>query len=163
MGLNMTILKAPGFLITLLALGLFLPAAQAGEPVSKSYFGGIAIDGKDAVAYHKVGETDPHKASKGSKSWKAEWKGTTWLFTNEADRDLFAANPESYAPAYNGFCANALSLGKGLLKTDGTHWQIFDGQLYTFYAAPGRVRWLAGDFREYKIAADKAWDEIISQ
>lgn len=149
-------------LLALLSLSLFLSGVQAGEPVSKSLFGGVAIDGHDTVAYHKVGEADSHKASKGSKSWKAEWKGATWLFTTEADRDLFAADPERYAPAYNGHCANALSLGKGLLKTDGTHWQIFEDKLYTFYAARGRDRWLDGNFKQYKIVADKAWKEIIN-
>ena len=90
-------------------------------------------------------------------------RGASWLFTTEADRDLFAADPERYAPAYNGHCANALSLGKGLLKTDGTHWQIFEDKLYTFYAAHGRDRWLDGNVKQYKIAADKAWAEIIGQ
>ena len=110
-----------------------------------------------------ISETDSHEASKGKKSWKAKWKGATWLFTTEADRDLFATDPERYAPAYNGHCANALSLGEGLLKTDGTHWQIFEDQLYTFYAARGRDRWLDGNFKQYKIAADKAWKEIINE
>ena len=150
-------------LLTLVCLSLFVSAVHAGEPVSKSLFGGVAIDGHDTVAYHNVGEADPHKASKGSKSWKAEWKEATWLFTTEGDRDLFAADPERYAPAYNGYCANALSLGKGLLKTDGTHWQIFEDKLFTFYAASGRDRWLDGNFKQYKVDADKAWNEIISQ
>ena len=150
-------------LLAALVLTVVAFTAQAEEPVSKSFFGGVAIDGKDTVAYHRVKETDPHKAVKGSKSWKAEWKGAKWLFTTEADRDLFAADPERYAPAYNGHCANALSLGEGLLKTDGTHWQIFEDKLYTFYAARGRDRWLAGDFKEYKKDADKAWNEIINQ
>ena len=56
-------------LLALLSLSLFLSGVQAGEHVSKSLFGGVAIDGHDTVAYHKVGEADPHKASKGSKSW----------------------------------------------------------------------------------------------
>ena len=150
-------------LLTMLTLGLFLSLVQASEPVSKSLFGGVAIDGHDTVAYHRIGEADPHKAVMGSKTWKAEWKGATWLFTKETDRDLFAADPERYAPAYNGHCANALSLGKGLLKTDGTHWQIFDGKLYTFYAARGRDRWLDGNVKQYKVEADKAWKDIIGE
>ena len=150
-------------LLALLSLSLFMSSVLAEEPVSKSFFGGVAIDGHDAVAYHKIGEADPHEASRGEKSWKAEWKDATWLFTTEADRDLFAADPERYAPAYNGHCANALSLGEGLIKTDGTHWQIFEDQLYTFYASRGRDRWLDGNFKQYKIAADKAWEEIISE
>jgi len=150
-------------LVAILALTFLAFYAQAEEPVSKSFFGGVAIDGHDTVAYHNVGENAPHKAVKGSTTWVAEWKGAKWLFTSAADRDLFAANPGRFAPAYNGYCANALSQGEGLVKTDGSHWQIFDGRLYTFYAAQGRERWLAGDHREYKIAADRAWKQIINQ
>jgi YHS domain-containing protein len=151
--------------IMLLCLLVLTPAifsAQASEPVSKSYFGDIAIDGHDTVAYHNIAKDSPHKAVKGSKTWKAKWKGANWLFTTEADRDLFAANPEQYSPAYNGHCANALSLGEGLIKTDGTHWQIFENKLYTFYAARGRERWLDGNFVSYKKTADKAWQKIIA-
>ena len=136
-------------------------AANAGEPVSKSFLTGVAIGGHDTVAYHKLGDGEPHQAVEGSKTWKVEWKGADWLFTNEADRDLFAANPDRYSPVYNGYCANALSLGEGLIKTDGTHWQIFGDQLFTFYAARGRERWLDGNFTEYRAAADRAWKEII--
>ena len=71
-------------------------------------------------------------------------------------------NPEKYAPAYNGHCANALSLGEGLIKTDGTHWEIFDDKLYLFYAPRGRNRWLnAEDYRVYKVIADQAWQALI--
>ncbi len=146
-----------------ITLSLFASSlANADEPVSKSYFGDIAIDGHDTVAYHKITGEQPHQSVKGNKSWKAEWKGASWLFTSQADRDLFLANPEKYAPASNGHCANALSLGEGLIKTDGTHWQIFGDKLYTFFAARGRNRWLDGNFQTYKIEADKAWKEIVA-
>jgi hypothetical protein len=149
--------------ILFLAL-IILPVTVSGaEPVSKNNFTGIALGGSDSVAYHRIGSDQPHQSVKGDKSWDAEWKGATWLFTSKADRDLFAADPEKYSPAYNGFCANALSLGEGLFKTDGSHWQIFDGQLYTFYAERGRKRWLAGDFEEYKAVADRAWAKIITE
>ena len=160
---NMNIRTIIKKLLAILTFTFLTFAVQAGEPVSKSFFGGVAIDGHDTVAYHKVSENEPHNAVKGSKTWEAEWKGAKWLFTTEADRDLFATDPGRYAPSYNGYCANALSLGEGLVKTDGTHWQIYDDQLYTFYAAQGRDRWLKGDYKEYKIAADKAWNEIINQ
>jgi hypothetical protein len=149
-------------LLSLLTLAQAFFSVQASEPVSKSYFGDIAIGGHDTVAYHGVAATNPHKAIKGSKTWKSKWKGANWLFTTEADRDLFAANPERYSPAYNGHCANALSLGEGLIKTDGTHWQIFETKLYTFYAARGRDRWMDGNFKEYKVESDKAWKAIIN-
>jgi len=146
---------------TLLLISTF--AVHAAEPVSKNFLTSIALGGHDSVAYHKPGNDDVHKASKGSKTWSADWKGATWLFTSRSDRDLFVANPDQYAPAYNGFCANALSLGEGLFKTDGSHWQIFEGRLYSFYAARGRDRWLVGDYQDYISVADKAWKAMIKQ
>ena len=155
-----TLLLAKRLIAVMLLVGSSF-AAIAGEPVSKNFLTGIAIGGHDTVAYYNIGDGEPHQAVEGNKSWKVEWKGADWLFTNEVDRDLFAANPERYSPAYNGFCANALSLGEGLIKTDGTHWQIFGDRLYTFYAARGRERWLNGNFENYRTVADRAWKEIV--
>ena len=149
--------------IIFVALLIVACSLNANEPVSKSFLTGIAIGGHDTVAYHRPGNSEPHRAIVGSKTWKAEWKGADWLFSSKTDRDLFAANPERYSPAYNGFCANALSLGEGLISTDGSHWQIFGDRLYTFYAARGRQRWLAGDFEEYKLIADKAWKGLVGE
>lgn len=149
-------------MITAMVLVATAFAANAGDPVSKSFLTGIAIGGHDTVAYHKVREGEPHQAIKGNKTWIVKWKDADWLFTNEADSRLFAADPQRYAPAYNGYCANALSLGEGLIKTDGTQWQIFGDQLYTFYAARGRERWLDGNFTAYKAVADQAWKDIVN-
>ncbi len=132
-----------GFTVLLLS---FLTLAD--EPVSTSYFGNTAIGGHDATAYHQL-STDEN-AVKGKKDYIVEWKGAKWRFLREADSKAFANNPERYAPAYNGHCANALSLGEGLIRTNGTHWAIFDNQLYLFFAARGTQRWLSGDYNEYK-------------
>jgi hypothetical protein len=145
------------FLVMMISAG-----ALAEEPVSKSFFGGVAIDGHDTVAYHGQ-QNRQHEAMEGEEEFTVEWKGAKWRFATRADSEAFAADPGKYAPAYNGFCANALSLGNGLKKTDGTHWQIFDDQLYVFYAREGRERWLSGDYQAFKAAADKAWLEILAE
>ncbi len=72
----------------------------------------------------------------------------------------FAADPERYAPLYNGHCSNALSLGEGLVATDGTVWEFFGENLHLFYAERGRQRWLNGDWESYKVTADTAWEEL---
>lgn len=141
---------------------LFLPlTAFAKEPVSTGYFGNTAIGGHDVTAYHQLKQGD--QAVEGNKEYVVEWKGAKWRFLREADSKAFAANPERYAPAYNGHCANALSLGEGLIKTDGTHWAIFDDQLYLFYAGRGTKRWLNGDYTVYKAEADRAWKAILEK
>jgi len=145
---------------TFVGLG-FASMAVAAEPVSKSRLGGTAIGGHDTVAYHSLSAAPQADAQKGKKSFVVKWKGAKWRFLSQESADLFAAAPEKYSPAYNGFCANALSLGKGLLRTKGTHWEIVGEQLYLFYAAAGRERWLeAEDVSQYIAAADAEWARV---
>ena len=61
---------------------------------------GAVIGGYDVVAYHTVGAP-----TQGSKQFTAEYQGATWHFASAANRDLFAANPVKYAPAYGGWCS----------------------------------------------------------
>lgn len=134
--------------------------ATAAEPVSKARFSGVAIGGHDAVAYHSISRSPQEASVKGKKVFTVEYKGAKWRFLSEESSKLFAADPEKYSPAYNGHCANALSLGKGLVKTDGTHWEIFEDQLYLFYALGGRERWTDGNWKTYKVDSDAEWARL---
>jgi YHS domain-containing protein len=147
---------------TLLLLPLCIAAAEdsSAGPVSTSVFGKVAIGGYDTVAYHQPVAIDSHTASEGSKDWIFEWRGAKWRFASEQSYIAFKSDPEKYRPAYGGFCSNALSLGEGLIRTDGTHWEILDGRLHLFYAARGRDRWLDGNHAKYRQQADQAWKEI---
>ena len=145
----------------ILASFLVISLVAAEEPVSKSRLSGVAIDGHDTVAYHDPESIARHEAHEGKKDFTAKWKGATWRFSDADNRDAFISNPKKYSPAYNGHCANALSLGEGLYKTDGTHWEIFGDQLFLFYKARGRTRWNDGNFETYKVQADLAWQEIL--
>lgn len=133
----------------------------AAEPVAKSRLGGVAIGGHDTVAYHAL-PAEPHeKAISGKKTYTVKWKGAKWRFATAESAEKFRAEPRRYSPAFNGHCANALSLGKGLLKTDGTHWEIFGEQLYLFYAAKGRDRWISTDnVQPFIEAAEQAWSNL---
>ena len=121
----------------------------------------MAIGGHDTVAYHALPTETHEKAVPGQKTYSVSWKGAKWRFASKESADKFIAEPERYSPAFNGHCANALSLGKGLLKTDGTHWEIFGDQLYLFYAAKGRDRWIATDnVQPYIEAAEAEWEKL---
>lgn len=148
-------------LVTLLAF--FASALHAAEPVSKSRFKGIAIGGHDSIAYHTLASSGHPPAVPGSKKFVVKFKGAKWQFGSQRSADLFRQDPQRYAPAYNGHCANALSLGKGLLKTDGTHWEVLGDKLFLFYAAKGRERWMDGNWQDYKVAADAAWNKILAK
>lgn len=152
--------SAPGAILSILMLVFFSLSASAAEPVSKSRLGGVAIGGYDAFAYHDLQRDPQARAIKGNKTYTVNYKGAKWRFASEQSSKLFAADPEKYSPAYNGHCANALSLGEGLVRTDGTHWEIHEDKLYLFYAAKGRDRWNDGNWKNYKVEADAAWAKL---
>lgn len=138
-------------------------ASLASEPVSKSYWGSNAIGGHDTVEYHSPAVRTQHKEVAGDKRFVVEWNNASWLFASQASADKFAADPERYRPQYNGFCSNALSLGEGLITTDGTVWEFFGDNLHLFYAERGRQRWMDGDWQAYKLQADSAWGLLKKQ
>ena len=85
---------------------------------------GAVIGGYDVVAYHTAGAP-----THGSKQFASEFQGATWYFASAANRDLFAANPAKYVPAYGGWCSAGASKGKKVV-INPTLWKIVDGQLY---------------------------------
>lgn len=106
--------------------------AEAGTVYTS---GGVAIEGYDPVAYFKAG-----KPVKGSKEFTAKHEGATWRFASTANRDAFAANPQSYAPQYGGFCAWAVSQGY-TAEIDPDAWKIVGGKLYLNYSPGVQRRW----------------------
>jgi len=106
-------------------------AAYAGpQYVDES---GYALSGYDAVAYHsldqvEVGQKQP-EAVPGKKSITAEYNGAIWAFSNEENRDKFVANPEKYAPQYDGHCAYGISQG-GKVPANPNLWRIIEDKLY---------------------------------
>ena len=88
---------ALSFVLALVFLLSLAGAAGAFENVNTT-FSGVAIKGYDTVAYHTEG-----KALKGSSAHLHKWNDAKWYFVSEANRDLFAGNPERYAPQYGGY------------------------------------------------------------
>lgn len=130
----------------------FAGSAAAGGPVNKTLFGN-AIDGYDPVAYHTLGEP-----VEGSGDFEHEWMGATWRFANAEHRDLFAADPEKYAPAYGGYCAYGVSKGyKPGIDPDA--WDIVDGRLYLNLNLDIQARWHE-DVPGYIALADDVWPTI---
>jgi len=107
------VLKGIGIgVATLIILAFVLMKVSGKSPIAFGMHQAIAetehlaIGGYDAVAYH----TD-NLAIKGENNLTADYKGSTWLFATEANRDLFTANPQAYVPAFGGHCAYACSKG----------------------------------------------------
>ncbi|MDH3739777.1 MAG: YHS domain protein [Alphaproteobacteria bacterium] len=127
--------------------------AQAGA-VNTTLFG-TAIKGYDPVAYHTLG-----RPVEGSKQFSYDWNEATWRFANAKHRDLFAANPERYAPAYGGYCAYAIAFGSKA-DIDPTAWKIVDGTLYLNLSHSIKKRW-ERDIPGFIARADANWPRLVS-
>jgi len=129
-------------------------AGASEAPVYQSFLG-TAIDGTDPVAYFTEG-----RPVEGSSDFTHEWNGATWRFSSEANRDLFAANPEQYAPQYGGYCAYAVAQGY-TASTDPEAWKIVDGKLYLNYNKSVQTRWEA-DIPGYIASGDENWPKVLN-
>ena len=114
-----------------LALGLAWPAgpadaAPAGRIVTE-WASGVAIEGFDPVAYFIEG-----RARRGLPAFEASWRGVTWRFANEGNRQAFLARPELYAPRFGGHAVVAAARGD-IAEGDPTLWTIHRGRLYLFH------------------------------
>ncbi len=144
---------------TVFALGAGAPASADdelyGETLVNTLYSddGVAIRGYDPVAYHAQG-----KPVQGDAKITFNYKGATWRFASAENRDLFAANPEKYEPAYGGYCAYGTGEGY-LVKTEPEAFTIIDGKLYLNYDVS-----VSEEFRQDiagRIAlAEKSWPEL---
>ncbi len=132
---------------------LLAGAAQASGPVYTGWFGNVAADGHDVVAYFTRGEP-----VEGSAEHSTEWNGAEWRFASAEHLERFRADPERYAPAYGGFCAYAVAEGS-TAAGDPEHWTIHEGRLYLNYNADIQARWEA-DRQAYIAAADDNWPQV---
>ncbi len=135
-----------------LGLGALQPAAARVDPVNTTR-AGVAVKGYDVVAYFTEG-----RPLKGSRELSHRWQGATWHFASAEHRDLFAADPERYAPQYGGYCAYAVAQGS-TAGIDPEAWKIHEGKLYLNLNEGIQKRWL-GDVEGYVAKADANWPKI---
>lgn len=111
---------------TRLALGLILSLSAPLANAADEHFiaEGAAVGGYDVVAYHTQ-----NSPALGSSEFTSMYQGVEWRFASAANRDLFAADPAKYAPAYGGWCSAGASKGKKV-PTQPDLFAIVDGQLY---------------------------------
>ncbi len=110
----------------------------------------VAIHGYDTVAYFTES-----KPMKGSSEFEHVWRDTRWQFASAANRDLFNANPDRYAPKYGGYCALGLAAGE-YADIDPNAWTIVDGSLYLNKSMEFRVAWRKAP-EAYFATADYNW------
>lgn len=136
-------------------LALSAAPAAAGEDPVFSDWRGRAIRGYDPVAYFTEG-----RPVEGDSEITAEWQGATWRFASEANRALFLADPEAYAPQFGGYCAWAVSQGS-TASIDPEAWEITDGKLYLNYSKSVQKLWQ--DDRPAAISrANANWPKVLN-
>jgi len=118
--------------ISFLLISYATPLAK-NTSEAKSYR--VAIKGYDTVAYFTE-----NRAIKGITDYSYIWNEANWHFSTPDNRDLFAQNPERYAPQFGGHCANGMSKGK-VVAADPEQWTIVDGKLYMNYNRNARDAW----------------------
>ncbi len=137
----------------IVAAGLIVGPALAGGAVNKTLFG-VALKGYDPVAYHTVG-----KPVEGSQRINYRWREATWRFASVKHRDLFAADPTRYAPAYGGYCAYGMAQG-AKIDIDPSAWRIVDGALYLNVNKRVQQTWKT-DIPGYIASADRHWQGLM--
>jgi len=124
-------------------------AAANPTEVNTGYFGNVAIEGYDTVAYF----TD-NKAVKGSDQYSYDWLGATWHFANASHRDMFKQSPIAYAPQYGGYCAEGMAFQEQTVNMEPQVFQIVDGKLYLSAGAAFE------DLENNRHKADETWPKV---
>lgn len=94
---------------------------------------GFAASGYDVVAYFDldqvpVGQTQPAGVP-GNAAITSEHNGATFAFSSVENKAAFDADPDKYAPQYDGHCAYGVAKG-GKVPGNPNLWRIVDDKLY---------------------------------
>ena len=146
-----------GIVGVLVGLAAVTVVASATKPaINKGNSSDVAIKGYDAVAYFSVGAP-----TKGDARFVHRWNEATWQFASEKNRNLFARNPEKYAPQFGGYCAWAVSRGY-TANVDPEAFRIVDGKLYLIYSTAVERRW-EQDIPGNIVRATTNWPAVLSK
>ena len=118
---------------------------------------GVIAKGYDVVEYFN------NKAIEGSKKFKVEHEGVTYLFSSQKNANTFKGSPDQYVPQYGGWCAYALGAKGKKVSIDPETFEIRDGKLYLFYNSWGNntlKSWVKQGPEKLRDSADKNWQKI---
>ncbi|MGZ2256193.1 YHS domain-containing (seleno)protein [Roseobacter sp. A03A-229] len=136
----------------IMAFAAALGLAIATSPAIAGNQLAVAIGGYDTVSYHQGGPTP------GEARINHFWNGAIWYFASTENRDAFAADPERYAPAYDGYCSWAASQNYKA-PGDPNVWQIVDDVLYVQVHPRAQELWQA-NIPAHIVAGDENWPRI---
>lgn len=133
-----------------------LPSAAAdSDPIYTSWLNNLAVAGWDVVSFHDG------KPVKGDKAHFFDYKGASWHFSSQENRNRFISNPAQYEPEYGGYCAWAIASSK-LAKGDPEYWTLRDDKLYLNFNKRVRKMW-ERDVERYIQTANENWPDILDK
>ncbi len=135
--------------------------AAGAAAVSTPFLGVAAFADADALAvggYDVVNYFTADAAAKGSAAHVATYAGRSYRFVSADNKAAFEADPDRYAPKYNGHCAWAASRGY-LASGDPEAWTVWNDRLYLNYNKQVRTRWRE-DIPGNVAKADRNWPEL---
>ena len=124
---------------------------------------GVALDGYDVVGYFKNAEKGIGKGVKGSSKISSNYKGVTYNFSSNENRELFLTNPESYLPAYGGWCAWAVAQGQNEVGVNYNTFLVKEDEsghkrLYLFYNS-----WLSNTLKKWNKESSGTHEELVNK
>jgi len=138
---------------------------QAGIPLGSPFdwkmcaMDGVSTGGFDLISYRHPGGPVP-----GTPEFSTEFNGSTYLFANQSNLDAFREDPERYLPAYEGFCAITLALGR-VTCPEFSNFKIEDDRLLLFEITGftnGRSLWDTNP-EDFRNKADANFDILNNQ
>lgn len=113
----------------------------------------VALQGYCPVAYVAM-----DKAVKGDAAHSSAYQGRTYHFLNADAKQMFNQAPEKFLPAYDGFCATAVTQGQRL-ASDPTLFKVVNGRTYLFSSRKA-VAMFEKDPAGIIAMADTRWAEL---
>ena len=120
----------------------------------------VALQGYSPVSYFDAG-----RAEKGSAEFSASHGGATYYFTSAAQLEKFKADPAKYVPAYNGWCAYGMAIGR-TFPIDPAAFKIVDGRLFLFLKndkVDALELWNKGDDKPQTVKADRHFQRLTDK
>ena len=101
-------------------------AVSASAQTKHKHKSSAALNGYCPVAYQAM-----NKAVKGNSKFSSTYEGITYHFAAESAKAMFDKDPAKYLPAYDGYCATAMSMGKKL-KSNPELFTVYKDHTYLF-------------------------------
>lgn len=114
----------------------------------------VALGGYDPVAYFTSG-----RPVMGSPAHAYDWDGVRYHFATSANRALFVASPDKYAPQFSANCAGNMAQGR-IVEPNPQNWVISSGRLYVFASAEGPKRFGGPDGEALIRRAEQNWAQM---